>query len=85
VNSHLLLENHRQRELIISLESNLQKREEATSELKSRLEETVHELRLASHGQHEPDRLSPDEMTSGPSEESSVEIITGNPPAFIGY
>lgn len=85
VNGHLLLKNHRQRELIISLESNLREREEAIRELNSRLEETVQELRLASHGQHEPDQLSPNEITRGTSEKSSVEIITGNPPSFIEY
>ncbi|KAJ5461032.1 uncharacterized protein N7458_002584 [Penicillium daleae] len=78
VNGHLLLENQRQREFINSLEANLLEREEAIRELKSRLEETVQEHRLASHGQHESDRLSPYEMTGGTSEESSVEIITGS-------
>jgi hypothetical protein len=83
VNGHLLLENHRQRELIIGLESSLREHEEAIRELKSRLEEMVQELRM-SYGQHKPDRLSPDKMTGGRSEELSVEIITGNP-SFIEY
>lgn len=85
LNGHLLLENHRQRELIVHLESNLQKREEAIRELKLKLEEPMHELQLARSGQAERDGLSPDNMTGNMSEESGVEIITENAQGFIGY
>lgn len=81
-NGHLLLENQRQRELISSLESNLREREEAIRELKSRPQETMQAFQLTSYNQHQPDRLIPDGLTGGISEESSVEIITGNPLSF---
>jgi predicted RNase H-like nuclease (RuvC/YqgF family) len=82
VNGHLLLENQRQREFIFSLETNLREREEAIRVLKSRPEERMQELQLASFGQHQPDQLIPNEMTRCMSEQSSVEIITGNPFSF---
>jgi hypothetical protein len=83
VNGHILLENQRQRELIMSLESSLRDREEAIREMKSRLEETVQELYLAGHAQHQSDQLTPDEMTGSTSEESSIEIITANPSLLL--
>ncbi|KAJ5883443.1 uncharacterized protein N7473_010329 [Penicillium subrubescens] len=82
LNGHLLLENQHQRELISSLESIVREREEAIRELKSRPLEMMQELRLASFGQHHPGGLSPDEMSKGMSEQSSVEIITERPLSF---
>lgn len=79
-NGYLLLENQRQRELIFSLESNLQESEEAIRELKSRPQEAMKAFQLTN--QHQPDRLIPDGLTGGTSEESSVEILTGNPLSF---
>lgn len=78
VNGHLLLENQRQRELIMSLQSTLQAREEAMQGLRSTLDRTVQELRLTNHVQHEPDRFNPDE-TKDDSSESCLEIITEKP------
>lgn len=80
VNGHLVLENQRQRELIVSLQSALQAREEAMQELKSTLDKTMQELSLASLGQQDKlDRFSPDETKEDSSEGSCVEIITENP------
>ncbi|CEJ55667.1 hypothetical protein PMG11_01915 [Penicillium brasilianum] len=81
-NGHLLFENQHQRELISSLETNLREREEAIRELKSRPQEITQAFQLTSHNQHQPDRLVLDGLTGGISEESSVEIITGNPLSF---
>lgn len=75
-NGHLLLENQRQQELIVSLQSTLQVREETIQGLKLQLEQTVQDMRLSSFGQSRPYSFKLDESKDESSEESYLEIIT---------
>ncbi|KAJ5741596.1 hypothetical protein N7533_011005 [Penicillium manginii] len=72
LNGHFLLENQRQQEVIASLQSMLQAREEAIKELKYKLEQVRQETSLV--GLVDPENLK-DEF----SEDSCLEIITQSP------